>query len=558
VKERSFGAPYLWAFILTLLIAGPWLLPGYVFGTDWPGPRHFSVPTDFSSATLFQGLLVAVSAVVSAEITSKLVILLALFAAALGAFRALPVGDFIPRAVASVVYVVNPFVYGRIHYGQLLLIAGYALLPWISVRLLSLVREPGWRPALILAAELTALGILDLHLLIPAGLLLAATAVGFAISRRGDRRYLTELSKNLVLTLGATVVASSYWLIPLLTGSSSEGRVIANVGAADLAAFGASSDPDLGLIPNLLGLYGFWAEDTGRFTSMKAFVPLWPVILLILIGLAALGAKAVIKWRPEVDSAASRPWVFALLGAGAIALILEMGVATPVTEPIVRLLDTVFPPYRGMRDAGKWAALIALVNAQLIPLGSIVLLRWVKEHVTLRRLDLVVALTTGLLLALPLYYGNGLLFGIHGEVQPSAYPSGWYQADTLLAADPHPGRTLFLPWHLYLGLDFVRNINNVVASPAPSFFSVPVVVSQDPEIPVIAPPPDPDQVAIAKLVADGSADDWARELAGRNIKYVLLAREVDWTQYGFLSNQPGFALVADYGSIALYRNLDWQ
>src|SRR5207245_2093581 len=108
-------------------------------------------------------------------------------------------------------------------------------------------------------------------------------------------------------------------------------------------------------IPNLLGLYGFWAEDTGRFILMKAFVPLWPVILLILIALGALGALEVIRRRPALNFAEGRPWVFALLAAGAIALILEMGVANPVTEPLVRFLDTVFPPYRGMRDAGKWA-----------------------------------------------------------------------------------------------------------------------------------------------------------------------------------------------------------
>jgi hypothetical protein len=26
----------------------------------------------------------------------------------------------------------------------------------------------------------------------------------------------------------------------------------------------------------------------------------------------------------------------------------------------------------------------------------------------------------------------------------------------------------------------------------------------------------------------------------------------------FLASQPGFALVGDYGSIAVYRNLDWS
>jgi hypothetical protein len=515
------------------------------------------MPTDFSSATLFDGLLAMLSAVVPAEIMTKILIAVALFAAALGAFRALPIGGFVPRAIASVIYVINPFVYGRVHYGQLLLIAGYALLPWTTPCFLNLMREPRWPAAVILGLELTALGILDLHLLIPAGLLLIAAVAAFGISRWEHWRYLTQLGKYLALAVGVAVVASSYWVIPLAAGANSEGRAIAAIGAADLAAYSASADPDVGLVPNLLGLYGFWAEDTGRFTSMKAFVPLWPVILLILIALGALGAKAVIQRRPEVDFVGGRPWVFALLGAGAIALILEMGVASPVTEPLVRFLDTVFPPYRGMRDAGKWAALIALVYAQLIPLGAIVVLGLLREHVQPPGIDLAEALATGLLLALPIYYGNGLLFGMHGQVQPSTYPSAWYQADRLLAADPHPGHALFLPWHLYLGLDFVRNENNVVASPAPSFFSVPVVVSEDPEIPGISAPNDPDQAVVSNLVSLGAAGDWAGELAGRDIKYVLVAREVDWSRYGFLASQPGFALVADYGSIAVYRNLSW-
>ena len=43
-------------------------------------------------------------------------------------------------------------------------------------------------------------------------------------------------------------------------------------------------------------------------------------------------------------------------------------------------------------------------------------------------------------------------------------------------------------------------------------------------------------------------------LAARNVKYVLLAREVDWSSYGYLDSQPGLVRVGDYGSIVLYRN----
>ncbi|MDQ6885532.1 MAG: hypothetical protein M3077_15055, partial [Candidatus Dormibacteraeota bacterium] len=61
----------------------------------------------------------------------------------------------------------------------------------------------------------------------------------------------------------------------------------------------------------------------------------------------------------------------------------------------------------------------------------------------------------------------------------------------------------------------------------------------------------------SNLVSDGATADWAGELARRNIKYVVVAREVDWSRYTFLASQPGFAQVADYGSIVIYRNLSW-
>ena len=34
--KSGVALPYLWAALLTLLVGGPWLVPGYLFGTDWP------------------------------------------------------------------------------------------------------------------------------------------------------------------------------------------------------------------------------------------------------------------------------------------------------------------------------------------------------------------------------------------------------------------------------------------------------------------------------------------------------------------------------------------
>ena len=177
-------------------------------------------------------------------------------------------------------------------------------------------------------------------------------------------------------------------------------------------------------------------------------------------------------------------------------------------------------PYRGLRDAGKWAA---PSGARLLAVG------WAGS-----RGNTGLASNCGSKILerpsgrpaspppcwlLPLFYGNGLLFGAHGEIKPSQYPAGWYQADRVLAADHNPGRTLVLPWHEYMSYSFIQNQNRVVAPPAPSFFSVPVLTSTNPEVPGVVPPDGPDQTAVSALVRAGTIGQWAHVLAahGRQI-----------------------------------------
>jgi len=534
------------------LVAVPWLLPGFIFGTDWPGPRRIDWPAELSSGAPVQALLAATSAAFSAELATKLLVVTFLFIAALSAYRALPVGDFVPRAAASIIYTFNPFVYGRLHYGQFLLLAGYALLPWVAARAFRVLAQPDVRQGLILALSLALVATFTLHLLLPAILLLATSAGAIVISQWRSVAYVLRLGRAIAACAGAFVVLSAYWLIPYLGGRSVEGNIIAQLGSGDLAAYSSVPDRALGLFPNLLGLYGFWAEDVQRFPSLKLFVPYWPLALLALLALAGLGTAFVFFARSSALREL-RWWVMGLLLAGIIAVILEAGVAEPHLAPIVRWLDAVFPPYRGMRDAGKWGALLAVMYAQLVPLGVIVIRKWLQDHTSPVR-SIARAAVTGLALGLPLYYGNGLLFGMHGQIRPSTYPTGWYVVDSVMAADPRHARALFLPWHQYLRLSFVRNVNAVVASPAPNFFSVPVVISADAEVGGIAPPTDPEQRAITTLVAAGAKADWATALASRNIKYVLVANEIDSERFAFLARQPGFVRVLGDDNIALYRN----
>jgi hypothetical protein len=122
-----------------------------------------------------------------------------------------------------------------------------------------------------------------------------------------------------------------------------------------------------------------------------------------------------------------------------------------------------------------------------------------------------------------------------------------------MSADGGRGRALFLPWHQYLRLSFVRNVNSVISSPAPAFFSIPTFASADAEVPGIGAPDTADQRTIQALIIAGSTGDWARGLASRDVKFVVVAKEVDWQSYAYLDHEAGLVRLGDYGSVLLYR-----
>ncbi len=92
VNSRPIPA-LLWAGLLTAVVAGPWLLPGFVFGTDWPGPRRIDFPISVFSAAPLEALIAAVSYAIGSEAAGKVLIVISLFTAAFLAYRSVQPGD---------------------------------------------------------------------------------------------------------------------------------------------------------------------------------------------------------------------------------------------------------------------------------------------------------------------------------------------------------------------------------------------------------------------------------------------------------------------------------
>src|SRR5437773_6243409 len=160
--------PVVLAISIALLVAGPWLQPGYIFGTDWPGPARFGLPAEVSSSAPLQVALAAVSWVVGPEATGKILVFAILAGGALAAYKAVPTAGFIGRAAAATLFIANPFVFGRLHYGQLYLLAGYAVLPWMASRLRLICAEPRWKNAVLFAASISLIAVLTVHLFLVA------------------------------------------------------------------------------------------------------------------------------------------------------------------------------------------------------------------------------------------------------------------------------------------------------------------------------------------------------------------------------------------------------
>src|SRR5438309_7689234 len=177
--------PVLVATLLALFVAAPWLQAGYLFGTDWPAPRVFALPSEISSSVPFQLALAAISRIVGPEATGKILVLAILVGGAFAAYRAVPTDGFPGRAAAATLYMANPFVFGRLHYGQLYLLAAYVLLPWIATCLRKVCAEPTWTAGLLFALSVSVVGVFSAHLFLVA-LVMTVVVVVAHIALSGD------------------------------------------------------------------------------------------------------------------------------------------------------------------------------------------------------------------------------------------------------------------------------------------------------------------------------------------------------------------------------------
>lgn len=394
--SRFGWVPALYSLVLSVLVLGPMLGPGYLLLRDAVStPRSYLTDsalgtTDAAARAVPQDALVAtLSTVADGGIVVKAIVLLALWLAGWGAAQMvralLPTADTPALLVSSTVAIWNPYVAERLLQGHWSLLVGYAALPWTVLAALACRRDGRWA---WLAVSLAAAG------LTPTGAILAAvTALVVVATGRSARR------------IGLTATLAGCASLPWLAATAVTGSGTVGTDPAGVAAFAARAEPGLGTLGSLAGLGGIWNSDAVPTSRTTLFALVGTALLLAIV---ALGLRPL--WRRR-----GHPVIVVLAFLAAVAVLLPALAATGPGIGVGEWAATDLPGAGLLRDGQKWVALAMPFYVLAAAAGT----AWVGARLRSAWLPAVIAVLA-ILIALP-----DLVWGVGGRLMPVQYPSSW-------------------------------------------------------------------------------------------------------------------------------------
>ncbi|HEV7677231.1 MAG TPA: hypothetical protein VGQ42_01525 [Candidatus Dormibacteraeota bacterium] len=433
----------------------------------------------------------------------KLCLALALFLVGFGAMlvtRRLP---WYAQCGAGLLAVLNPWVFDRLSEGQWGVVgAAGALFIWVAA-FDALQRKPDVRRA----AALALAGVVTVALSANFAGILGVLAIAAVIAGRPwrDRTRLRWTATAAALTC----VLLLYGVVPFfLQQGGGTYATVQSYGRADFLAFRPTPDQQYGAIPALAGLYGEWAERSGRIPVATTGNPWWPASTALLVAFAVIGAIR----------APQRRW---LLPAGLVGLAISASTATSWGIDAAVWLAQHVPLAAAYRDTQKWDALWLVALAILGAEAVTAVPRLFRGR---RPLALWAGPAAATVMALAILFPAGIhqLQTLPDLVKPADYPQDWYAAAAYLDGNvPRDAPVVVLPWHLYEPLDFTGRL---VANPAPEFFPGTLIVPNDPELPgQTAPAASPGNIgAIALAQPEPRPCALADAVRAAGVRWVVL------------------------------------
>lgn len=435
---RRLALPVLSA-ALAFAVCGPLLGRGFVLSYDMVfAPRQYLVPDAVGLGSVLprsvpaDAAVAVTTTVVPGDIVQKIVVLLAIFSAALGAGRLVPTEHLGTRLVAATAYAWTPYVAERLFIGHWPLLLTYACLPWIVRAGLAVRnREPKAVPRLVLACAPAVLT--------PPGGVLAAVVMVVAA---GPRR--------LTQTGAIAILLNLPWLVPTFLNA---GSTLSD--PAGVTAFSARAESWGPAVLSVLGLGGIWNAET---VPGSRSMPLVPVLVLVAVAIAVAG------FRPLAARWGTAP-ARALILLGVAGVLLASLARLPGGEALLTAAIRHVPGAGLLRDGQKWVAWWALPLALGFALG--IELAASKLRSVQGRAALTAAAVVFPLLTMP-----DLAWGGWGRLGTARYPADWQAVSEVLG--DRPGDVLALPLSAFRG--FAWNDDRTQLDPAPRFLPKPVLL----------------------------------------------------------------------------------
>lgn len=548
IKKYYEKAPWMMFGVFTLLallILWPLLGRGFILTLDMVFTPELRMPLSTGSSFLLQALLHSLNFVLPSDVIEKLVMFAILYLSGAGMYQLFSytyeIQDTYQKIgayFAGLIYMVNPFTYDRFMAGQYNLLLGYAILPWFTRALLIFFSDPNWRATVVVATWASISGIVSIHS-VGFMLILAAVLMGVHLwKNRTENVYLHKVWKLGLMGVILFLLASSYWLAPLVLGHSNQATALNSFGIGDQSAFATLGSDWFWRAINVLRLQGFWLEVRHMYFQPQYTVPLWWLLSLFIWALVVLGIVTIWLSRQRT--------IIACFGiSAAIATFLAMGLFNS-------WLAANIPLFAGYREPEKFVALVALCIVMFMSYGVATTARYVYSQGGVKFL----IGACFILFLLPVVWTPTIWWGFNKQLSPVRYPADWFIVNRQLNADHQHYQTLFLPWHLYMYFGFAGRI---IANPAPAFFDKPVIVSDNPEYRGSSRA----NSTYAKRTIDlllptaNVHNSLGAQLAKLNIKYIILDKDDDFSKYAYLHRQLDLKPIANDGTLEVYVNEAW-
>ena len=527
-------------FLVSLTILWDLLLPGYVLTLDMIFADKVRISESFygiedppPSSLPFKLILFLLNKALPMWLIQKILLFLVLFLTPIFMYRVCP-ANRLGKLFAGLLYLINPFVFVRFLAGHLLILMSYMLLPLLLESLVVFFKEHNFNSAVRLSLVLTGLGMFSNHF-IPIAFFMFGVFFIFTPGRWPNK---LKISMFMILIY---ILLNFYWLFPLLSEPDSKLRSMREwIGQEDVAVFSSKSSLSFNVLFNLASMHGFWRAG---YDYAKFHIPYWYILFFIILFLSVHGFLTIHNIK-EYKACA---WT--LMVTYILSLTLAAGISYGPTSSIFQFLFDYVPFFRGFREPQKLVAFLALTYSFMggIAIGDF------TSHVKERRILSISTILTLALFTIPFIYSYTMFFGFHDQLDSVWYPESWYRVDDYLSEDEDDFRVLFLPWHMYM--DFKFNPKQRIANPARLFFSKDIIQGDNVEVgPIYSQSRNPVSRYIESLLFSKNHENMGRLLAPLNIKYVILAKEVDWENYLFLKNQTDLELIMETNDIILFKN----